>query len=243
MIIDEVFDYLDDANLLAVQYYVTKLIDEYKRTGRKIFPIILTHLNPDYFKTFAFNSRKMKVCFLKQQAGGVDQHLIKLMQLREDRSVAEELRNDISRCLFHYHLDEMDRREDFKNLRLKELWGEGRNFDTYIGEQMQKYLSADSYEPFAVCCSLRKCIEKKCYEMLDNDDLKEKYLTEHTTKKKMDVAVSEGGACIPETYYLLSSLYNDSLHWKKDRDMITPLVCKLENLTIRKMISEVMNNS
>lgn len=30
LIIDEVFDYLDDANLMAVQYYITQMIKEFK---------------------------------------------------------------------------------------------------------------------------------------------------------------------------------------------------------------------
>ncbi len=50
LIIDEVFDYLDDANLVAVQYYITKLIDKFKAEGRIIYPLIMTHLNPYYFK-------------------------------------------------------------------------------------------------------------------------------------------------------------------------------------------------
>ncbi|MCX6976166.1 MAG: hypothetical protein NTZ94_18135, partial [Verrucomicrobia bacterium] len=50
LIIDEVFDYLDDANLVAVQYYITKMIDLYREEGRRLYPLILTHLNPHYFK-------------------------------------------------------------------------------------------------------------------------------------------------------------------------------------------------
>lgn len=46
LIIDEVFDYLDDANLVAVQYYITQFIEEYRQDGKKIYPLIFTHLNP-----------------------------------------------------------------------------------------------------------------------------------------------------------------------------------------------------
>ncbi|KJR42049.1 hypothetical protein MCHI_002061 [Candidatus Magnetoovum chiemensis] len=62
LIIDEVFDYLDDANLIAVQYYITELIKEYKQSNKKIYPLILTHLNPYYFKNYAFS--KQHVYFL-----------------------------------------------------------------------------------------------------------------------------------------------------------------------------------
>ena len=49
LIIDEVFDYLDDANLMAAQFYITRIIKELREEGKNIFPIILSHLNPDYY--------------------------------------------------------------------------------------------------------------------------------------------------------------------------------------------------
>src|SRR5690606_23422178 len=55
LIIDEVFDYLDDANMTAAQYYITTFIKDFKDDGRRLYPIILTHLNPNYFKNFAFS--------------------------------------------------------------------------------------------------------------------------------------------------------------------------------------------
>ena len=59
LVIDEVFDYLDDANLVAFQYYVTSLIEEYNNTGQLIYPIILTHLDPGVFFDFCFNKHKI----------------------------------------------------------------------------------------------------------------------------------------------------------------------------------------
>lgn len=40
LIIDEVFDYLDDANLTAAQYYITTFIKDFKDEGRRLYPII-----------------------------------------------------------------------------------------------------------------------------------------------------------------------------------------------------------
>ena len=39
LIVDEIFDYLDDANLVAFQYYITQIIEEFKAQGRNIYPI------------------------------------------------------------------------------------------------------------------------------------------------------------------------------------------------------------
>lgn len=38
LIIDEVFDYLDGSNMLAVQYYLSQLIDRCKSSGKILFP-------------------------------------------------------------------------------------------------------------------------------------------------------------------------------------------------------------
>ncbi len=58
LIIDEIFDYLDDANLVAVQYYISDFIDEiHKKNNKNIYPIIMTHLDPMYFKGFVFNKK------------------------------------------------------------------------------------------------------------------------------------------------------------------------------------------
>ncbi len=61
LVIDEVFDYLDDANLVAFQYYVTSIIDAYKKRRQKVYPIILTHLDPGVFFDFCFNKHKIQI--------------------------------------------------------------------------------------------------------------------------------------------------------------------------------------
>lgn len=39
LIIDEVFDYLDDANMMAAQFYITDLIEQLKSAGKNIFQL------------------------------------------------------------------------------------------------------------------------------------------------------------------------------------------------------------
>jgi energy-coupling factor transporter ATP-binding protein EcfA2 len=76
LVIDEVFDYLDDANLIAVQYYIMEMIEEYRLMGRRIYPLILTHLDPNYFRNFTFS--KQKVYYLYDWKLKVNQSLIDL---------------------------------------------------------------------------------------------------------------------------------------------------------------------
>jgi len=70
LIIDEVFDYLDDANLVTAQYYISNFIDEYKTSGRVLYPLILTHLDPNCFINYTFSDQK--VYYLEQSNSSVD---------------------------------------------------------------------------------------------------------------------------------------------------------------------------
>jgi transposase len=66
----------------------------------------------------------------------------------------------------------------------------------------------------------------------------EAFLGTRTTRKKLDKA-EELGVVSPETHYLLGIIYNEGMHWKKNQDNVSPIASKLENLTIKKLISDV----
>ena len=231
LIIDEVFDYLDDANLVAVQYYITKFIDEMKKEGKNIYPLILTHLDPSNFEIFAFKG--LKIYYLNKQQAQKSIHFEKLLRARKEDSIEEE----VSKYLLHYHTEKINKRDDFRSLGLKETWGEGNNFKNYINEEVEKYLKDEDYDPFAVCCAVRVKIEENLYNKLKEED-KEQFLKTHETRKKIDFAESKGVSS-PEIYYLLGIIYNDGMHWKNNYDNVTPIVTNLANLTIEQMIKEV----
>lgn len=232
LIIDEIFDYLDDANLVAVQYYITKFIDEMKKEGKNIYPLILTHLDPSYFTTFAF--KDLKIYYLNKQQAQTSINFEKLLRARKEDSI----KDDVSKYLLHYHTEKINKKDDFRSLGLKETWGEENNFKDYINEEAQKYLQGNkSYDPFAVCCAVRVKIEENLYNKLKEED-KEQFLKTHETRKKIDFAESKGVSS-PEIYYLLGIIYNDGMHWKNNYDNVTPIVTKLTNLTIKQMIKEV----
>jgi hypothetical protein len=243
LVIDEVFDYLDDANLVAVQYYTTQFIEEFKTQNRKLYPLILTHLDPVYFKGYVFGRKhKLKTYYLLKSDASVNQHLIKILKERNNRTSIVKI--DIEKYLLHYHTDQIGRRDDFRNLGLKETWGEGDNFNNYINEEVAKYISdEDKFDPFAVCCGVRKRIEKNIYDKIDNTEHKRIFLEEKSsgTNDKLEYAESIG-IPVNETYYFLGIIYNESLHWKNDRDTnsnISPAMGKLRNMTIKKLIKSV----
>lgn len=232
LIIDEVFDYLDDANLISLQFYVSKFIKRFKEEGREIYPIILTHLDPNYFKNFVF--KKQQIHYLNKGNSNVNDNFIKLLKFRNN----EEIKDDISKYLLHYHTDKINKREKFKELNLKEKWGEGTNFKEYIEDEIKKYFNDEDYDPFAVCCAVRVKIEELTYNMINNEQDKKEFLNTHKTKEKLDYAQSKIEN-IPESFYLLGVIYNEAMHWKDNQDNITPVVTKLKNLTIKNMIRKI----
>jgi hypothetical protein len=234
LIIDEVFDYLDDANLISAQYYITKLIKEFSENGRRLYPLILTHLNPYYFKNFAFNN--MKVYYLDKSTIQVNANLSRLLMKRNDASIDA----DVSKFLLHFHPEQINKRAEFRALRLPELWGESNNFVTHLNSEIENYLSDREYDPFAVCGAVRIKIEEIAYHKLTSDEGRLAFLEKHTTRKKLDKAGSMG-VITPETHYLLGIIYNEGMHWKEGQDNVSPIASKLENMTIKKLIRDVFN--
>jgi len=246
LILDEIFDYLDDANLITVQYYLTKLLEKFQEYNRInpddkkfLYPLILTHLNPQYFRTFAFSDQK--VYYLFPSTANVNQALMKLLRHRNDKT--STINDDIDKYLMHFHTAQINRRTDFQSYGLKETWGEFDNFDKFIEVEIEKYINNQAdYDPFAICCAVRKRIEKNIFNRISDTTKQSEFLNTHTTAVKLEYAM-DIGIIVPETYFMLGIIYNDALHWnEKQRDNISPTASKLENAMIRKIIKEVFEN-
>lgn len=235
LIIDEVFDYLDDANLTAFQYFITNLVDEAKDKNINLFPILLTHLDPNFFNHFCFNKNKLQIHYLKEHNVKNTQNLHKLIYQREESSI----KNNVDTYFFHFHPDDtINIENDFDGLGLPKEWGKVKKFHRKIFGEVKEYLDDKPYDPLAICFALRKVIEMKVYDKISDEMQKEKFLKEHGTNNKLDFANSIG-IDISETYYLLGLIYNTSLHLKQGQDITKSLAMKLDNLTIKNMIKEV----
>ncbi|QHI39245.1 hypothetical protein IMCC3317_46500 [Kordia antarctica] len=232
LIIDEVFDYLDDANLTAAQYYITQFIKEYKLANKRIYPLILTHLNPNYFKNFTFSNQK--VYYLNKSNIQVVQGIINLLRNRDDLTIKAE----VSKYLLHYDPGTINKRNEFRALSIPELWGENDNFETHVNNEVQNYLTDIPYDPFAVCGALRLKIERIAYDKLQSPEARTAFIGTHKTRSKLEKA-EEMGIVSPESHYLLGIIYNEGMHWKLNQDNVSPIASKLENLTIKKLIADV----
>ena len=230
LVIDEIFDYLDDANLVACQYHLTKMISKWKASGQQIFTMILTHIDPGYFKNFTFKDQK--IVYLASTSKIFDKNVQNIILRRDEALISDQLAKH-----FLHHSDlEADLTAEFAQIGLAAQLAKASDFRAHVGKQLDLYLAAKNYDPVSVCCAVRNLIESKAYQLIEQVD-RPGFLATHKTTEKLRYA-AEKGADLPDTYFLLSIIYNEAVHLKKHQDNMTPLICKLDNLTVRSMIAE-----
>lgn len=237
LVIDEIFDYMDDANLITFQYYISTFIDDMKRQKRRIFPILLTHLDPLFFNHFCFNDTKIKVNYLKEINIKSNQNILKIIYKREDTSI----KSSVDAYYFHYHptINTVDLTPEFKALKLNLDWAKPEIFLKTINREVRRYLiENDIFDPLAICFGVRIQIEKLVYDKIPDPANKIKFIDTNGTKNKLHFAQSIG-IHLPETYFLLGIIYNTSLHLSEGQDISKPLGLKLENGTIKQMILNI----
>lgn len=235
LIVDEIFDYLDDANLVAFQFYITSIIEEFKEQGRKLYPLLLTHLDPYYFKAYCFDKHKMQIRFINK--GFNKNKKSDFLNLVKNRN-SFPMKSYIDMHWFHYHPESKDIKETFKEKGLNENWGNSHEFYGLAYSEVTRYFDGRKYDPIAVLLGTRIKIEEKVYNRLSNSQEKSEFLNTSKTVKKLDYCVTKGVE-IPEIYYLLGLIHNENLHWKENRDYETPISSKLDNFVIKKLIKEV----
>lgn len=243
LIIDEVFDYLDDANLLAVQFYITKFIENFQNKNIEFFPIILTHLNPYYFKNYFFS--KQKIHYLLSWKGQTDK-FIENFVISRNNSNNQNYCDNISKFFLHYNPSQFDITNDAKNefefqklIKFNDDLCKSEEFVKKVFKYFDFYISGKkNYDPISVCIASRILVEENIYKQLA-EDLQFKFLQKRTTNEKLNFARHFSNINIPEIYYLLGTLYNELLHIRSNIDNSSPLYLKLNNLTIRSMINEL----
>ena len=233
LIIDEVFDYLDPVNMTIVQYYFSQLVNEFKDKCT-LYPIIMTHLSPDFFNNYTFSPKRMNIIYLQKDYIQPNANVKQLLAKREE----ETIKDDVAKFLLHYNEGEINQRAQFRNLGLAETWGEGTTFLKHLINEMNKYLRKEAdYDPYSVCIALRIKIEKIVYEKLPTEDQKKEFIQTHKTKAKLEFAENILGE-LPDIYFILGVIYNDAGHLK-DENSEKPVVYRLKNLIILDMISEI----
>ncbi len=240
LIVDEVFDYLDDANLTVAQYYISQLVEDYKQQGRSIYIILLTHLNPAFFRNYVFSNQKV-IYLDKSAACNPTDAMKKLLNARSDNKYTQGLKDQIAKYLVHYHVEEYDFTQDLNTVAgTRPSWGKFGKFQEFLCEEYKKYCADQPYDPLAICAITRRSIEEQAFIQISSAPDAGDFFTTYKTAPKLNFA-AQRGAIIPETNYLLRVIFDDGLHWNHDRDNMIPIVAKLSHPIIKNMILEAVN--
>ena len=249
LIIDEVFDYLDDANIIVGQYYLSKFLDLYKG---QIYLCLLTHLNSKSFRSYIFNTKMVNNIYLKHVIPKASEAMLAYITFREsldkkNDQAQKELYNDLSRDLFHYNpvvVDYSERIKKYSNdYKLKNSWGKTKIFHDYLIQETNKYINDEEmYDPYAVAMTLRIKIEKLVYEKLESEEQKKAFINTHMTKNKFEYAENEG-ICILDVYNIVNAIHNEADHIKFNNEtntfVETPMVYKLQNIVIKGILKQI----
>ena len=251
LIIDEVFDYLDDANVIAAQCFLTNFL---KRGNNNLYLCILTHLNPYTFKNYIFSDDKINHVYLFNTIPTASPEMKAFISFRQglDRkndTAQSKLYEKLSRDLFHYNPQIVDYTVDINALKsnhhLKPSWGRTKVLHTFLIEEINKYLSgAPSFDPYAVSLAVRLRVEKIMYERLPSQELKDGLVNEKMTKNKMKYCANNGHE-MPEVFNIVNAIHNEADHLSYDatneRYVERPMVYKLQNHSILAIIAHLFN--
>lgn len=243
LVIDEVFDYLDGANLLAVQYYLSRMMREVKASERTVIPIIMTHLDPAVFVNYSLKG--MSVHYLTGRSGiDLNDNIAKMLLLRSELKGQGES-NDYEKYLLHYHPDNWTVPEDIVKRLPDGFFPNSKSLRDWLYKEVEEeYLVGSSYNALAVILALRMKVEEKTVQLLP-EDKKAGYYEQHGSNKKLGYA-EDCGTDLPELFWLLQPLYNDPAHLRmgrssdrENRNKIESAYLKVSSSTVRMMIEEV----
>jgi hypothetical protein len=212
------------------------LIEKFKKEGRYLYPILLTHLDPAYFHHMCFNRHKLKVRYLARNPAIARSQFLDLVKLREDANVKVEL----EKSFFHYDTADLDLSAKLQLFPNPFPHQTSHLFYEAAHAELNKYLAEpqQAFDCIAVLFAVRLEVERKAFGLLRTDAERARFLNEHGTSRKLDYC-QDIGVEIPEYHFLLGVIYNESLHWREGKDFETPLRSKLGNSTIRNLVQEL----
>lgn len=244
LIIDEVFDYLDDANLIVAQYFLKKMMDDFRKEGKSLYVIILTHIDPIYFKSYRFKDFHRSYIDAEEH-GKVSSYMEKLLMDR-DRCQREEgkIYQEISSCLLHYSTGKGLSPGAVSYLKKKgvpdSLCSGSEAFAQDMVGNLRSYLAGGDYDMTKACCGIRIIVEEFAYIGLGEDSDRADYLKLSKGTEQRLAFAEEKGVYIPEIMHLLGGIYNNCLHLTGEPGEMSPVARQLNNKVITQMIREAI---
>jgi energy-coupling factor transporter ATP-binding protein EcfA2 len=248
LIIDEVFDYLDDANTMAAQYYLSKIVNN---NNGNIYIVLLTHLNPYYFRNYIFNDKIINQVYLEETLPVATQEMMKFISFRQkldtkNNANDKALEEDLSCYIFHYNPQVKDLSAAiaaYAKPGVKSTWGKPDVFKLVLLSELNKYFAGNSvYDPYAVALALRLGVEKVMYDQLDSAQLKQEFVETHKTNNKLEFC-EKNNLPVPDAYFIVNAIHNSSDHLRENpvtgKFEEKAMVYKLQNKVIRNILEKL----
>lgn len=238
-IIDEVFGYLDDANLLVAQHFLLELMKQFKDAGKSIHVVILTHLDSSRFKSFRF--KKFHASYISPVENGAEKGCSH--KILADRGRCQKEQQHIYEAVSSHYLQLSDCQavsEDVRAYVAQQMIGnapkEPASFRNEMESRLGDYFSEKPFSSSEVCCGIRIAVERLCYEALTSKEAKQEYLEiKKGTEERLRYAETHGVE-VPETFHLLGSIYNSCMHLSNAPGELEIVRRQLGNNIIRHMI-------
>lgn len=249
LIIDEVFDYLDDANTMAAQYYLSQIM---KKSHGNIYIVLLTHLNPYYFRNYIFNEKVIHQVYLEDTLPVSTQDMMKFIAFRQGLDKKKDndkaLEEKLSCYIFHYNPQVKDLSAEiaaYSKPGVKSTWGKSAVFKQILIDELNKYFKdASMYDPYAVALALRLRVEKVMYAKLRSEQLKENFIITHKTNEKLKFC-EDNNIPVPDVYFIVNAIHNSSDHLRenpvKGKFEEKAMVYKLQNGVIKNVLKKLFN--
>ena len=245
LIIDEVFDYLDDANVVAAQYFLSNFLAKNKEN---FYLVILSHITEEHFRGWVLK-KKLNTQYIKPTRAEASKSTKTFIAFRDTlKKIDKANYSTISNFFFHYNpkTKDVDLSCAFQTRDgLKKNWFIKTNLHNDILPELNKYLiGQEVYDPYAVCFALRYACEKNIYMQLQTDEQKKTFIEEKkTTKEKLEWA-EELGIDVPIIYYMLGIIFNEAEHitsYEIEKNKERSCVYRLDNGAIRQMVRSLFN--
>lgn len=246
LVVDEVLDYLDDANLMVAHYYIGKMLNSFKKAGKELYVFLLTHLDPR-----SLSSRRMPckhVAYFGREGEG-DRGSISgpMRRLLVDRATCQrdrrEVYDEVSGLYLHFcGPGASPGAETVAYVESKGFEGEVASVEGFRAASLKSllsYLRGDEYDAARACCALRVMVEEWAYKSLAEADAPGFLGIQKGTEPRLAYA-EERGVAVPDIFHMLGELYNDCLHLSGESCQEVLTYRKLENKVISSMIAETV---
>lgn len=209
VVFDEIFDYLDGANMLEFQYLLDYMIQQSKYYGVNSYFIVFTHLDPYYFKNFIF--KKMNIEYFDDYSDLEENPILtNYIKIRETSSIED----NVAKYYFHYNPINyiFEKNKTFEN-EIEEnfvnAYPDQKSFYDYLNRRAQDYLDDKKYCFAELCLWSRIACEKYVYNQLP-DIYKEPFLNTHRTSEKFNIVGDLD--VVPELFNIIKFVYNEGEH-------------------------------